>query len=122
MRACYAFLFQSEYIAIPRSIRSLAHNPKIEGMSRSLACFTRSLGAARRRLLRLRRAGARASSESRFESKGPDFHHKVRQGFLDLASSESDRFVVIDAARDVDAIADDIVSAVMPRLSAVGIS
>ena len=70
----------------------------------------------------LRRAGARASSESRFESKGPDFHHKVRQGFLDLASSKSDRFVVIDAARDVDAIADDIVSAVMPRLSAVGIS
>ena len=70
----------------------------------------------------LRRAGNRATAESRFESKGADFHHKVRQGFLDLAASESDRFVVIDAVRDVDAVAGDIVSSVMPRLSAAGIS
>ena len=70
----------------------------------------------------LRRAGKRVTAESRFESKGADFHHKVRQGFLDLAASDSDRFVVIDAARDVDAVAGDIVSSVMPRLSAAGIS
>lgn len=70
----------------------------------------------------LRRAGARASDESRFESKGSDFHHQVRQGFLELAAQETDRFVIIDAARDVDAVAADIVEAVMPRLSALGIS
>lgn len=70
----------------------------------------------------LRRAGARATTESRFESKGTDFHRRVRQGFLDLAAQDSDRFVVIDAARDVDLIAADIVSAVMPRLAAAGIA
>lgn len=70
----------------------------------------------------LRRAGARASDESRFESKGSDFHHQVRQGFLELAAQETDRFVIIDAARDVEAVAADIVEAVMPRLSALGIS
>ncbi len=69
----------------------------------------------------LRRASARATAESRFESKGNDFHHKVRQGFLDLAAGESERFVVIDATRDVDAIASDVAAAVMPRLAAAGI-
>ena len=70
----------------------------------------------------LRRAGARASDESRFESKGSDFHHQVRQGFLELAAQEPDRFVIIDAARDADAVAADIVEAVMLRLAALGIS
>ena len=66
----------------------------------------------------LRRAGTRATTESRFESKGTGFHRRVRQAFLDLAGRESDRFVIIDAARDVDDIAADIVAAVMPRLVA----
>jgi dTMP kinase len=70
----------------------------------------------------LRRADTRATSESRFESKGADFHRRVRQAFLDLASQESGRFVVIDAARDMDAITADIVAAVMPRLAAAGLS
>ena len=70
----------------------------------------------------LRRAGARATAESRFESKGPDFHHRVRQAFLDLAVREADRFVVINAAREIDVIATDIAAAVMPRLAAAGIS
>lgn len=70
----------------------------------------------------LRRAGTRATTESRFESKGPDFHHRVRQAFLDLAAREADRFVVINAAREVDVIAADIAAAVMPRLAAAGMS
>lgn len=70
----------------------------------------------------LRRADTRATTESRFESKGTGFHRRVRQAFLDLAGRESDRFVIIDAARDVDDIAADIVAAVMPRLVASGLS
>ena len=70
----------------------------------------------------LRRAGARATAESRFESKGVDFHRKVRQAFLDLAARESDRFVVIDAGRDIDAVASDIAAVVMPRLASAGLS
>ena len=70
----------------------------------------------------LRRAGTRATTESRFESKGTGFHRRVRQAFLDLAGRESDRFVIINAARNVDDIAADIVAAVMPRLVASGLS
>ena len=70
----------------------------------------------------LRRAGARATAESRFESKGADFHRKVRQAFLDLAGRESERFVVIDAGRDIDAVALGIAAVVMPRLTAAGFS
>ena len=68
----------------------------------------------------LRRAGTRATSESRFESKGPDFHHRVRRAFLDLADQDSDRFVIIDAARDIETIATEINTIVMSRLVAAG--
>jgi len=68
----------------------------------------------------LRRAGTRATSESRFESKGPDFHHRVRRAFLDLADQDSDRFVIIDASRDIETIAAEINTIVMSRLVAVG--
>ena len=66
----------------------------------------------------LRRASDRAGDESRFESKGIEFHQKVRSAFLDLAGRYNDRFVVVDAARSVEAVAADIIDIVMPRLAA----
>jgi dTMP kinase len=33
-----------------------------------------------------------------------DFHRRVRQGFLDLAAAEPDRFAVVDASLDADAV------------------
>ena len=65
----------------------------------------------------LRRADGRNSAETRFESKGLEFHRKVRQGFLELASLHGDRFVVIDAGKDLDTVTHDIETAVLPRLS-----
>ena len=65
----------------------------------------------------LRRASDRAGDESRFESKGIEFHQKVRSAFLDLAGRYNDRFVVVDAARSVEAVAADIIDIVMPRLA-----
>ena len=47
----------------------------------------------------LRRADGRETAETRFESKGVEFHRKVRSGFLELAARHSGRFVVIDAGR-----------------------
>jgi len=67
----------------------------------------------------LRRAGARAGDESRFENKGTGFHSKVRTAFLDLAARNRDRFVVIDAGRGIEQIADEISDIVLPRLSAI---
>ena len=65
----------------------------------------------------LRRADSRATSENRFESKGLDFHRQVRDGFLALAARHDERFVVIDAGRDVDDITTDIEAAVRSRVS-----
>ena len=65
----------------------------------------------------LRRADSRATSENRFESKGLDFHRQVRDGFLALAARYDERFVVIDAGRDVDDITTDIEAAVRSRVS-----
>ena len=66
----------------------------------------------------LRRASDRAGDESRFESKGLEFHQKVRTAFLDLAGRYPDRFVIVDAGRSVETVAADIVDIVMPRLAA----
>ena len=65
----------------------------------------------------LRRADGRETAETRFESKGVEFHRKVRSGFLELAARHSGRFVVIDADREIDLVTSDIEAAVLPRLS-----
>jgi dTMP kinase len=64
----------------------------------------------------LRRADGRETAETRFESKGVEFHRKVRSGFLELAARHSGRFVVIDAGREIDLVTSDIEAAVLPRL------
>jgi dTMP kinase len=43
--------------------------------------------------------GRRHSSADRLESEPLDFHRRVRSGFLALARSEPDRYLVLDAAR-----------------------
>ena len=68
----------------------------------------------------LARADSRGVGEDRFEAKGPVFHEKVRAGFIDLAHADPERCVIIDASRSVDAIADDVLQLVLPRLTAVG--
>lgn len=66
----------------------------------------------------LARAMKRRGAETRYESLPRDFHDRVRTGFLEIAKREPARCVVVNAARDVDAIAADIASAVDERLKA----
>jgi dTMP kinase len=49
----------------------------------------------------------------RIESKDRTYHEKVRQGFLEMARAEPDRFAVVDAARPPDEVAAAIEQAVM---------
>ncbi len=58
----------------------------------------------------LARATARAGSEMRFEDMGLAFQTRARAGFLTLAAANP-RFVVIDGARDPDAVAADVLAA-----------
>lgn len=53
-------------------------------------------------------SGARSSSEGRFEEEEMAFHERVRAGYLELAHHESDRFRIVDAARDENAVWGDI--------------
>ena len=68
----------------------------------------------------LERAKSRGVGEDRFEAKGIAFHEKVRAGFVDLANTDKQRCVVIDASRAVEKIANDVLKVVMARLTSVG--
>ncbi len=55
----------------------------------------------------LGRAAARGGAV-RYESMDIDMHHRIRDGFLEMASNEPNRFEVIDAQGTVDAIENQI--------------
>ena len=68
----------------------------------------------------LGRVDERGGDETRFESKGQSFHAAVRQGFLELAASEPDRFVVLNAAASIGEIAAKIRNAIGQRFAIGG--
>ncbi|MAG97946.1 MAG: dTMP kinase [Alphaproteobacteria bacterium] len=61
----------------------------------------------------LARAAARGGGEDRYERMGADFHRRLRQAFLDIASAEPERCAVIDATGDAAAVH----AAIMARLA-----
>ncbi|MCO4775945.1 MULTISPECIES: dTMP kinase [Lentibacter] len=66
--------------------------------------------------LGLARAKARQTTEERFEDMGLEMQLAMRQGFLALAKGAPERFAVIDAGRDIEAIAADTLAAVRVAL------
>ena len=64
----------------------------------------------------LDRALSRGGAEARFESFGEGMQARMRAGFLELAQEFAPRFVVIDGARDMDAVAADVARVVQARL------
>lgn len=60
----------------------------------------------------LARVASRGRAIDRFEQEGLAFHNKLRQGFRALARTEPERCKLIDAAREPDAVAEDIQQAV----------
>lgn len=64
----------------------------------------------------LARAAERRGGETRFESKGRDFHERVRQGFLAIAKQEPLRCVVIDAGRDAKTVSAAMLAVLRERL------
>ena len=62
-----------------------------------------------------RRAGA-AGTPNRLDLESGAFHARVRQRYLELAAAEPGRFVVLDAAREPDALAAEVWASVSARL------
>jgi len=52
----------------------------------------------------------------RLDMESRDFHEKVRKAYLDIANEDKDRWVVIDANRTIDEIADEIWGIVQEKL------
>lgn len=65
----------------------------------------------------LARAKARQGIEERFEDFGTDLQTKMRAGFLALAEEFKDRFRVIDGARDIETVAQDVSDTAMAHLA-----
>ncbi len=66
----------------------------------------------------LARAAQRRGAETRYENLPRDFHERVRKGFIEIAARDPARCAVIDASKDIDAIAAAIARAVTERLGA----
>ncbi len=71
------------------------------GLKRALARINSSMGAR----------------EERFELESAQFHQRVRQGYLQLAATEKDRFITIDGSRDVEETHTAIKAAVLSRIT-----
>ncbi len=52
--------------------------------------------------------GRRARSADRLEAEPPEFHRRVRSGFLALARAEPSRYLVVDATRPVGEVSQEI--------------
>ena len=67
--------------------------------------------------LGLKRIAANASREvNRLDLEKLDFHKKVRNTFLELAKSQPNRFVVIDASKSQEEVADAALKAILARI------
>jgi dTMP kinase len=64
----------------------------------------------------LARRQASGDEADRFEREDADFHHNLRQAFLDIARAEPGRCVVVDASGDADAVETEIWRVVEARL------
>lgn len=63
----------------------------------------------------LERAFGRDMFEARFESKGLAFHQRLRDAFLKIAAAEPTRCALIDAGGSLEAVGDEVWSAVSSR-------
>jgi dTMP kinase len=61
----------------------------------------------------MERVGKRGAALNRFEMADVEFFERVRQGYLDQATREPDRFVVIDATQSIDTVQSKIKDALL---------
>ena len=66
-------------------------------------------------------ARQRAKKQDRFEQEETAFHRRVREGYLKIASNDSQRWLVIDATQSKERIAEIIWRRVSQLLSERGL-
>ena len=94
------------------TLNSLACNGLAPDLTLLLDCPVEvGLGRARQRI-----ENSSGPREERFELESLAFHQRVRDGYLQLAHEEPERFVIIDATGRPDEVAEAIYSAVSSHL------
>ncbi len=56
------------------------------------------------------------TEQDRFDSESLSFHHAIRNGFLELAKEDPERFIVLDASEDIACLHKQIMEALHGRL------
>ncbi|KPJ76414.1 MAG: thymidylate kinase [Deltaproteobacteria bacterium SG8_13] len=56
------------------------------------------------------RGGSRSGKEMRFEKEKLAFHRSIRDGYLTIARLEPERFAVVDAGADANAVSDAVIA------------
>ncbi len=64
----------------------------------------------------LNRAASATVKEVRFENVDISFHKRLRQGYLEIAASEPERCVVIDANQSIESLHQEIIKEINKRL------
>ncbi|MSO98921.1 MAG: dTMP kinase [Rhodospirillaceae bacterium] len=59
----------------------------------------------------------KSAAEDRYERMGKEFHERLRQGFLSIAKAEPQRCKVIDATQSIEAIHQNVLTAVLKVLN-----
>ena len=62
-----------------------------------------------------KKAEGMAIKETRHESRGLEFHKRLRQGFLEIAKKEPERCVVIDASKSIEEQHKEVVKIISER-------
>ncbi len=78
--------------------------------------FDVDLETARKRMSPLLRENEFDATHDRMEIKGAAFHNKVRQGYLDQAKNDPDRYLVIDARDDQEVVFDRLIKGLRTKL------
>ena len=67
--------------------------------------------------LALARARERGDKEDRFEKKGAEYHARVRAAFLEIAASDKQQYVIVNADQNIDQVNQDIIEIINKRFS-----
>jgi dTMP kinase len=78
--------------------------------------FDVDIETARKRMSPLLRENEFDATHDRMEIKGAAFHQKVRQGYLDQAQNDPDRYLVIDARDDENVVFDRLIEGLRQKL------
>jgi len=92
-------------------VRELHRHPPLDRLPDRTLLFDLDVATGLERARERNRAAGLDVTEGRFEDEAVEFHERVRQGYLELADDDEQRFRVIQAARGADEVEQEVLAA-----------